>query len=1027
MAVARILNAAGLAEYRKLFEANHIDDFMFAKLSDSDLKDIGIKSLGHRRLILAAIAESDQQKSVVERRDVVILFVDLVGSTELIQSLEAEEAYDLMTDFLNVIRTTVSAAGGTVERHLGDAIMAIFGAPIARGDEALRAAGVACALHKEITDLGIDRTVNLSIRIGLAYGNAIVRTSETEEISVVGPSVNLAARLSTSAQAGETLISDHINQSCGDNLELGSIRTLSLKGFEKSVSAWPLIGVTKTPRNQTFGRESEVRFFETVLADLRASKHGRMVILRGEAGIGKSCMLDRWLDQAVADGVQTFIAQVHDFGGTPARTIATALIDRLWPNVELERTHALWLNAICGSQLSTEASILVDSVSPEIRVKSEAQALTALLKGYTESTPLVIAFEDTHWADGHVQDLIGLCCEVSKSVPLVVVATTRIEGDVLEVDIRSHSSGSDIWTIDLGPLNEDECRLVAESILGRKASVDDVIATSRGHPLYLEQLLRHGLEDRGNSLPHSIHSIVQARIDLLHVKDRRAARAAAILGQSIPLDALRTLLDDPKYSPNALLERRILQNTATGLQFHHALIHQSVYSSILREEREQFHRIAADWFQEKDLARTADHLAQNKDSRAAATYLSAAQLAAQSGNHAEAARISKLGRISASNTDDSAKLILQEANATFELNRPIEAITLYQEAEANAGSSVALQLEAQIGQVIAMRLVDQVDKAGSILARAEAKARAAEFTEFLSQILYLRGSLLFPTGDYTASLASHNEAYELAEIKGTPERLANALSGKGDAFYAQGRMQAARAAFDGCLQICERHNLNRIKAANLFMRGTVRIYALDWEGALSDAHASADLAETVGNVRAEVVSRLTAAWVLAWTGREKAAIEEAKRGVSVAKAAGAKRFEPFLNETLGHAHFLAGNREQAIGHLEAALQGVFDVGAERFIGPWVMGSLALALGPGFRQNALHRDAETLLMSGAVGHNHLQFRRLAIDAAIEASDPASARDHAEKLAKYSAAEPSPWSINEIERANAFVESAKTNPT
>ena len=614
--------------------------------------------------------------------------------------------------------------------------------------------------------------------------------------------------------------------------------------------------------------------------------------------------------------------------------------------------------------------------------------------------------------------LLADCSRLAADLPLIVIATTRIEGNRLGDDWLAQIAPTRISTRTLGPLDEKDCRLFASSLAGDGFDIDNAVRRSSGHPLYLEQLLRHGQEDTTSGLPHSIHTIIQARIDLLDMADRRATRAAAVLGQQIEIDAIRHILEDRSYSPHSLIERRILQETEAGLTFHHALIRDCVYETVLREERKLFHHAAADWYASRNLALQADHLAQIDAPETADAYLRAASAAANDRQHGEAVRLAAAGQPHAQAQDLRCKLLLTEADALFRLNRPNAAIDAYRRAAEAATGLCKFWLSATIGEITALRLVDRVEEAGARIAAAEAMAQGGDHDLELSHLAYLRGSLLFPTGDFQASLHAHDEALRLAERVGNPERIADALSGRGDALYAQGRMSSSRTVFDDCLRLCEEHGLARIKAQNLFMRGTVRIYALDWEGALSDALQSAELARTIGNARAEVVSRLTASWVHAWTGNPAEAIEQAEIGLTVAGGAGAVRFKPFLSEALGHAQLLMDERATALRTLETAVGDMYEAGVERFIGPWLLGSLALCLGPGERQRALHDQAETLLETGAVGHNHYQFRRLAIDAAIEANDRTLASDQAAALERYTRSEPTLWSDREIARAREF---------
>lgn len=1018
MSVEAVLLDLGLKQYAELFKENHIDLSLARDLTDGDLKEMGVASLGHRRRLLSAFAASPPSDAVVERRDVVVIFADLVGFTQLTQSMDAEDAYGLIQAFLHLVDDTVRQCGGTVERHLGDAVMGIFGAPLARGDEVMRAVDFADRIHGLVADLGRSHNTRLQVRVGVAYGQVIVRSQPGEDLSVVGSSVNLAARLSSVAQAGETLLSTHVMQACGNAIRIAEKQDHVLKGFDEPVACYRLLGLRRGAQEHFVGRAPEIACLTGLLSTIREKGKGQLLMLQGEAGIGKSTLLSCWTTRAEEAGFDTHISHILDFGVAQTRDVRAAIVTRLLTRSDVAQEHRLWLLAMAGLPTGPSETAIIDAASPDIQARNRQQAFAALLKSAARDTPLLLAFEDAHWADEDMLELLAECSRLAADLPMIVVATTRIEGNRLDEGWLSRVAPTSVETRVLGPLDEQDCRLFAASIAGEGFDIENAVLRSSGHPLYLEQLLRHGQEDTTSGLPHSIHTIIQARIDLLDMADRRATRAAAVLGQQIEIDAIRHILEDHRYTAQSLIDRRILRETATGLSFHHALIRDCVYETVLREERKLFHRAAADWYAETNLALHADHLAQIAAPEAADAYLSAASQAATDRQHSEALRLAAAGLPHAEVQETRCKLLLAEADAQFRLNRPNAAIDGYLRAAEAASGHDALWLTAKIGEITALRLVDRVDEARAQIAAAEQVAQGGDHDLELSHLAYLRGSLLFPTGDFQASLRAHDRALELAERVGDPERIADALSGRGDALYAQGRMRSSRMVFDDCLRICEEHGLPRIKAQNLFMRGTVRIYALDWDGALDDALSSAELARTIGNARAEVVSRLTASWVYAWTGRLTEAVDEAEVGLTVASGAGAVRFKPFLSEALGHAQHLMGERATAVRNLEAAVGDMYEAGVERFIGPWLLGSLALSIGPGKRQRDLQEEAEDLLRSGAVGHNHYQFRRLAIDAAIEAGDQAQAARQADALEAYTRSEPTLWSEQEITRARVF---------
>ncbi len=1015
------LDAVGLADYLPLFEENHITPQMLPDLNDVDLRDIGVASLGHRKRLLAAFAQAKvTPDQVTERRDVVILFADLVGSTSLTRSRDEEDAFKLMAGFFDLVDGVITEAGGTVERHIGDAVMAVFGAPQARGDEARRAVRTALVLHERIAALGRDLSETLRLRVGLASGHVIFQSGIRDaEWSIVGTSVNLAARLAADAGPGETLITEAVRLSCTDELELGSPNTATYKGFDAPVRSWPLRGAHAPRAPLCVGRDAEMRGFEATLEAAEKDRVGRVLILRGEAGIGKSTLLRRWADRASVRGIDCRIDNFLDFGAAQGSTMTASLANWLEQRIAVEHPtlagHRLILKLLSNEALTAADRALIDAMPASTRTQREAAALTDLVRAATEIGPILIAFEDAHWADADLLDLLAVLAELTAEVPLLLVLTSRIEGDKLDHSWRTQLDRAPVWNFDIGPLTAEDCTRLARDLAGDQMDIDASISRSRGHPLYLEQLLRHQIENQRGSIPHSIQTLVQARVDILASPDRRAARAASVLGQNVPIDALRTLVEDPGYDGRALLDRHILRAVPGGFAFTHALIRDGIFESILREEKVQFHQRAADWFTDRDLALRAEHLAAIDDPQAAQEYLNAARSAMTQNRAADALRLAEAGREARPSHALSVELSLVIGQAQIETGHADRAIEIFGEAAEMSRTDARARTRARIGSVAAMRIADRTENVFELIDLAEAEAREHALAEELSELLYYRGALLFPLGEFEASLLAHDESLGLARQCGSPERQALALSGRGDAFYAEGRMRSAYEVFEECLGLCDTHRLGRVQAANLFMRGTTRIYFLELEQALEDALTSAEIAAQVGHGRAEIVSRLTAGWVHAWTGEFDAAEQEANKGLEIVAAIDAPRFRPFLRETIGAVALARGNRSSAVEILRECWSECQALGAERFIGAWILGSLAAALPDKEARADALAQGEALLAGNCVGHNHFQYRRLAMQACFAAGDTSALLHHATALESFTQDDPTPLSDHFIQLA------------
>ena len=287
MDVEEWLEGLGLAQYAAAFAENDVDFAILGKLTDADLKELGISSLGHRKRLLAAIAErgltaapSPRQPEshadgspTGERRQVTILFADLCGFTAISRTLDPEEVRELVGRYTAIVDDIVVGYGGTVDKHIGDAVMALFGAPRAHDDDPMRAARAALDIHEALGRLSATPTRPLQAHVGIASGEVvagILGRAEASDYTVLGDSVNLAARLVAAAGPGETLLSDGVYRALSGRGVCDALGEIQLKGFEAPTRAWRLRGLSGEPlaatRSAFVGREAELEQFKSILS-----------------------------------------------------------------------------------------------------------------------------------------------------------------------------------------------------------------------------------------------------------------------------------------------------------------------------------------------------------------------------------------------------------------------------------------------------------------------------------------------------------------------------------------------------------------------------------------------------------------------------------------------------------------------------------------------------------------------------------------------------------------------------------------
>ena len=313
MDVGAWLRGLGLEEYAEAFAENGIDAALLPELTNEDLKDLGVARLADRKRLLKAIAgisegdgkgetqPSPSTPSEGERRQVTVLFADLSGFTQLSKELGAEETHVLLNRYFDAVDGIVEGYGGNIDKHMGDNVMAVFGAPVAHGNDPERAVRAADDIHQAMQTVGRDVGRELQAHIGIASGQVVASGTGSEahrEYTVTGDTVNLASRLQEKAEGGETLISKPLQRSTARIVASTSRGKVSVKGFAEDVELWAVRHLISDPvfdRGTPFvGRRMELRQFTALLEEVLKHRQGHSLLLRGEPGIGKTRLIEEF-------------------------------------------------------------------------------------------------------------------------------------------------------------------------------------------------------------------------------------------------------------------------------------------------------------------------------------------------------------------------------------------------------------------------------------------------------------------------------------------------------------------------------------------------------------------------------------------------------------------------------------------------------------------------------------------------------------------------------------------------------------
>jgi class 3 adenylate cyclase/tetratricopeptide (TPR) repeat protein len=1065
MNIADWLRSLGLSDYTQAFADNHIDEEILLCLTVEDLKDIGIASVGHRRRLMTAIEELKHSKEraatcddnragpeiVSERREVTVLFADIEGFTALSEMLDAEKVHSILSTFFEHVDGIIKGLGGRIDKHIGDCAMAVFGAPVAHIDDVRRAVQAAQLIQGAMDRISEAIGRRLRAHVGIASGEVVASatgSSQYQEYTVTGETVNLASRLTRLAKEGETIVSAEIIRTLGDQVDAEPCGAQVVKGLTRSIEVWRVRGLSEIPATNArplVGRRAELAQCMATLDSAREGNAGGVIYIRGEAGIGKSRLVQEVLKKAAGIGFATYCATVFDFGTAidrdplrrlgmdllPSEVLAagdlTDALARFIASEAISPSEALSLKDLLGLVLRREERRQLDAMTPAARVAGRGEALAALALAKTRHQPVLIVVEDMHWAEetalGGLNALASLACNQSRTVLLL---TSRIEGDPL-AGAASFLSGLSLVVIELARLREPDARALAARLLEPDSPLLNLcVARAEGNPLFLEQLVRHasagGLE---SSIPGSIRSVVLAQIDRLNVADKIAIQAAAVLGDQFTGDALNYLVGRPSYRPDFLLKSRMIRPDREALQFSHALIRNGVYSSILHSERRRLHKRAADWFEGRDAALKAEHLARAEDPAAVAAYRAAARELAATYRLEVAADLITRARAIASNPADRADLACEEGRLLLELGRATDAITCFDAALEYALDAHAAAT-ARLGKAGALRLTDRVDEALLLLEKAEPTFVASGSHRQLAELEHLRGNLFFPKGLHEECHLAHQRALDHANKCGSIELRARALGGLGDAAYASGHLRTACHFFQQCVEIARQNALGRVEVANAAMLAQTHSYSGIGDNVFHEVEAAISAAVAARQPRAELIAHHTGMMIHLWSARPNQVKPHFERAQEIVRAIGARRFEAENLAYMAEAHRQLGDRQRALELLEDAVEISRETGMS-YCGASVLGLQALATAdrPSLQRAALE-EGECLARRGYLAHNAVFFGYCAIESCLLAKKWSEARRFADFLA--AAFEKEPVLLTEflVERGRLLAQCGESDP-
>ncbi|WP_084673958.1 AAA family ATPase [Methylobacterium sp. WSM2598] len=650
------LHRSGLGRYAGAFRANDIGLDVLPDLTDADLKELGV-SLGDRRRFLkaASLLREETRKPHrrmgpdepgkgasrpppgAERRQLTVMFVDLVGSTALSTRLDPEDTRELIGAYHACVTAVLERLGGFVAKYLGDGVLAYFGYPQASESDAEQAVRAALEIVEAVRALDTLGGIALQVRIGIATGLVVVGDligrGAAEERAVVGEAPNLAARLQALAEPDTIVVAETTHRLIGNLFECLDLGTVEAKGFSVPVQAYRVLGpgavesrfeALRTGPVPLVGRDRELHHLLETWAQVQSGA-GRVALISGDAGVGKSRLLAAVQEEVRPEPhhclrffcaphlrdspllpIVAHLERAAGFARGDAPEVRRDKLARLLAPFSLPPADTALLAELLS--LSVRTGLIPELTSNRKRERTFA-ALLRWLEGLAEQQPVLMIFEDVHWIDPSSREFLDLAVTRTARLRLLLLVTSR-------PDFASPWSGQpDVMSLGLarisGPDAADLVREISGSALPH-ATVAEIVERTDGVPLFIEELTKAVLEAGTSNVlaaaspatpavPATLHASLLARLDRLDPATRAAAQAGAVIGREFTRELIAASADLTEAELEAAMDRlaraELVFCRSDGQEiiylFKHALVRDVAYGTLLRDRRRQLHAAVA--------------------------------------------------------------------------------------------------------------------------------------------------------------------------------------------------------------------------------------------------------------------------------------------------------------------------------------------------------------------------------------------------------------------------------------------------
>ena len=579
------------------------------------------------------------------RKIVTVVFCDVTGSTAMGERLDPESVRRVMSRYFTEMRAALERHGGTVEKFIGDAVMAVFGVPAIHEDDALRAVRAAAEMRDAFgvfnKELERDYGVSLAARIGVNTGNVVA--GDHGDTLITGDAVNVAARLEQAAQPGTVLIGEETLRLVRDAVIVEPVPPLEAKGKTEPLAAFRLMqvaagvaGIARRLDSPMVGRERELARLRQTFESAIADRSCQLFTILGTAGVGKSRLVEEFLGSVGEATVLRGRCLPYGEGITffPVGEVLKegAGLDDFDAPDEIERKICAVLGTD-GPACSTLAQ-LFGAADRDSSVEETFWAVRSFLEAVAETAPLAVVFDDIHWGEPTFLDLIEHITGWAREAPILVLCVARPE--LLDERAGWGRGALDATTISLEPLSDDECGDLIGNMLGRATLPDEarvrILAAAEGTPLFVEEMLSMLIDDGSLArdgdrwvatgplvdlrVPPTIQALLAARLEQLTGDERAAIQRAAVCGKQFHVGALAALLDgdgrEVRPALMSLVRRDLIRPDRSSLagqdafRFRHQLIRDAAYEAAPKALRAELHERFADWLEDVGEARVEE-------------------------------------------------------------------------------------------------------------------------------------------------------------------------------------------------------------------------------------------------------------------------------------------------------------------------------------------------------------------------------------------------------------------------------------